>query len=442
MRATALFVPTGVGTGTALVIHASDIFHVKGMITKVTQPTGTTPGSIVITTATGTAVTLSVPNTTRISVDGVGGKTIANLTTVMRAEAIYQATGTNAGTALVIEASDIFHVKGMITKVTQPSGTTPGSIVITPTTGPAVTLTVTATTKISLDGVAGKTIANLTVGMTASAVYQATGTNAGTALHIAANDIFRVTGTITKVTPASGTTPGSIVITPTTGPAVTLTVTATTAISVDGVKNKTLADLAVGMQATSVYTVTGLNTGTATSIAAKSMLKVTGTITKVTQASGTTPGSIVITPTTGPAVTLTVPANTPISVDDVKGKTLADLTTLMRATATYTVTGLNTGTATKIDATDIFTIKGTITKVTQPSGTTPGSIVITPTTGAAVTLTVNANTVIRIGDHKKTIADLKVGQKAEATYKATATNAGIALRIHVSSEDGDHDHDD
>src|SRR5262249_40392348 len=160
---------------------------------------------------------------------------------------------------------------------------------------------------------------------------------------------------------------------------------------------------------------------------------ITGAITKITQASGNTPGSIVIKPTTGSAVTLTVNANTPISVDGVSGKTLADLTTLMRATASYTATGVNTATATQISATDPFRIKGAITKVTQASGNTPGSIVITPTTGSAVTLTVNDKTSIRIDDQKKTLADLTVGQKAEATYQATGTNAGTALRVEVDT---------
>jgi hypothetical protein len=48
-------------------------------------------------------VTLTVTATTKISVNGEGGKTVADLTVGMRAEAAYQVTAT-ANNALRIEA--------------------------------------------------------------------------------------------------------------------------------------------------------------------------------------------------------------------------------------------------------------------------------------------------------------------------------------------------
>jgi hypothetical protein len=93
----------------------------------------------------------------------------------MRAEARYQVTAT-ANNALTIEASDLFRVSGTITAIVPAGATTPATVTITPTGGTAVTLTVTATTRISVNGVRGKTVADLLVGMRAEATYQVTAT--------------------------------------------------------------------------------------------------------------------------------------------------------------------------------------------------------------------------------------------------------------------------
>jgi hypothetical protein len=231
----------------------------------------------------------------------------------------------------------MLRVTGAITKIVPAGMTTPATVTITPDNGTAaVTLTVTATTKISVDGVAGKAVSDLLVGMQAQAKYQVTAT-ANNALSIAAYDMLRVTGTITKVVPAGMTTPATVTITPTGGTAVTLTVTATTKISVDEVGGKAVTDLLVGMQAEAKYQVTAI-ANNALSIAANDRVRVTGIITKVVPAAGTIPATVTITPTAGTAVTLTVTATIRISVNGVSGKTVTDLKVGLPAEATYQVT--------------------------------------------------------------------------------------------------------
>jgi hypothetical protein len=227
-------------------------------------------------------------------------------------------------------------VTGTITVVKLATSTTPATVTITPTGGNAATLTVTANTKISVDGVGGKAVTDLLVGMPAEARYQVTAT-ANNALRIEASDMVRVTGTITVVKLATSTTPATVTITLTGGNTVTLTVTANTKISVNGVGGKAVTDLFVGMPAEATYQVTA-TAYNALRIEASDMARVTGTITAVTPAGKTTPALVTITPTGGNTATLTVTANTKISVNGVGGKAVTDLLVGMPAEATYQVT--------------------------------------------------------------------------------------------------------
>ena len=59
--------------------------------------------------------------------------------------------------------------------------------------------------------------------------------------------------------------------------------------------------------------------------------------------------------------------------------------------------------------------------------------------GSPVTLTLNASTVITIGDHRGTAADIHTGDKAEAKFDRAAK---VALRVKVEREHGGGDGDD
>jgi hypothetical protein len=333
-RAEAVYKLTAAGN-VAVRIDADDIFHVSGTITAIKPATATAPATVTITPAGGKPVILTVTASTAISVDGVAGKAVSDLLVGMQAQSTYQLTAT-ANNALQIAAHDIFHVSGTITAIKPATATTPATVTITPAGGKPVILTVTASTAISVDGVAGKAVSDLLVGMQAQAKYQLTAT-ANNALSIDASDMLRVTGTITKIVPATSTAPATVTITPTGGTAVTLTVAASTATSVDGVGGKAVSDLLVGMQAQAKYQVTA-TANNALSIDANDKVRVTGTITKIVPATATAPATVAITPTGGTAVTLTVTATTRISVNGVGGKAVTDLTVGMPAEAVYQVT--------------------------------------------------------------------------------------------------------
>ena len=133
------------------------------------------------------------------------------------------------------------------------SKTTPATVTITRADGTSVTVDVAASTVISIDHAAG-TFADLVVGQRAKAAYNLTAAG-NIAVQIEANDIFRVSGTITKLVPAGKTTPATVTITRADGTSVTVDVSASTVITIDDAPG-TFADLVVGQRAKAVYKLT------------------------------------------------------------------------------------------------------------------------------------------------------------------------------------------
>jgi hypothetical protein len=250
MRAEAVYQVTSAGNN-AIRIAASDILRVQGTITAVAATA--TPPTVTITRANGTSVTLTVVTATVIRLDGAAS-VVGNLLMGMRAEAVYQLS--TANNAIRIEASDKFRVEGTITAVAATA--TPPTVTITRANGTSVTLTVVTgtpfTTVIRLDG-AASVVGNLLMGMQAEATYQLS--TANNAIRIAANDILRVSGSITAPVPTAPVTfPVNVTITPansTTG--VVLIVQSTTTIRINGRKS-TVDKLVAGMRAEAVYQVT------------------------------------------------------------------------------------------------------------------------------------------------------------------------------------------
>jgi hypothetical protein len=382
------------------------------------QITAKTATTVTITTAGGKAVTVTVNSNTHISVDGTPGKSITDLTTLMRAEAVYL----DDLTAVRIRASDIFEVHGTIAKITPASGATPAIVAITTVAGNTVNVQAPSTTAISVDHVPGKTVADLKAGMPAEAVYKATSATVNTGISIEAFSKAFVRGTITKITGTTG-----VAITTASGTVVNLTVATTTTIFLDGAPSH-IGNLTPGMRAEAVYLVSALNTGTAITIEASDRGSVTGEITKVT--STATTNTLVITPNTGPAVTLTVPSTATITLDG-KAAAFADLKVGQHVEAAYTINALNAGVATRVHAFDHVTVKGTITKATSTA--TTNTLVIKPSNGGpSVTLTVPTGTPITLDGKKATFADLVAGMPVTASYTTTGLDTGTATRVAAS----------
>jgi hypothetical protein len=294
-------------------------------------------------------------------------------------------------------------VSGTITAI---SGTTaPATVTITPSKGAAVTVNVTTSTKIVRNGQAA-TLADLQKNDEARAVYDTTNNNA---LVLEAHvKVSIVRGAITAI---SGTSvPAKVTITPTTGAAVTVTVTTNTKILRNG-QTATLADLRLNDQAEVSYDANN------NAVVLKAHLKVTVVRGTITAISGTTvPATVTITPATGTAVTVNVTASTKI-LRNRQPATLADLQLNDHAEATYDASN---NAVVLTEHVKVSEVRGTITAI---SGTTlPATVTITPTSGAAVTVNVTASTQITRNRQTATLADLQPDDKAKAVYDS-ANNA-------------------
>ncbi len=219
--------------------------------------------------------------------------------------------------------------------------------------------------------------------------------------------ISAISGNAVTITPSNGT------------PNVTINVTATTMIEVDG-HHAALTDLAVGMQVEAEYNPTTFD---AYSIETDSDGDsddghVNGTVAAVDPSAGT----ITITPAAGGALTLNVNASTEIKVNDMHA-TLQDVQVGMPVSAEYdTVTLLahEIKAGAGDDDHDDTEIKGTVAAV----DTNANTVTITPTGGGSnVTLNVTPQTEIEVNDAPGTIANIQAGMPVEAEYDSATFNA-------------------
>lgn len=219
--------------------------------------------------------------------------------------------------------------------------------------------------------------------------------------------ISAISGSAVTITPSNGT--GQV----------TINVTATTMIEVDG-KHATLSALAVGMQVEAEYDPATFN---AYSIETDSDGDsddghVNGTVAAVDPAAGT----ITITPVAGSNLTLSVNASTEIKVNDTHA-TLQDITPGMPVSAEYdtaTLLAREIKAGADDDDHDDTEIKGTVAAV-DPNAST---VTITPAGGGSgVTLKVTTQTEIEVNDAPGTIANIQVGMPVEAEYNSATFEA-------------------
>jgi Cu/Ag efflux protein CusF len=223
-----------------------------------------------------------------------------------------------------------------------------------------------------------------------------------------------VEGTITTIAGQD------VTITPGHGSAVTVHVADSTVIKLtdtSGTHTATLADLATGMQAEADYDPVSLVADHIRARAAEHhQADVEGTVTAV----DATAGTISIDPEHGAAVDLHTDSTTRISRNGAAA-TLADIQAGDSAEARYDAT---TMLASSIEARSghpqpLAQVEGKVTAVDA------SSVTITPEHGGPVKLTVDATTKFFLGDAAATLADVKVGQRAHASYDRTTLLAAV-----------------
>lgn len=140
----------------------------------------------------------------------------------------------------------------------------------------------------------------------------------------------------------------------------------------------------------------------------------------------TTAGTVTINDRKQGSVTVTVTSGTQLRLDSKKNVTLAMLAVGDSADARYDAT---TMVATRIDAKSPKSpqAKGTITAIDLTAQT----VTIQPLNGNAIALTANAATKIERNEEHATLADLKVGDSAEAKYDALTM---IASKIEATGQ--------
>ncbi len=187
--------------------------------------------------AGGTAVTLTVTDTTVIETPGNDNATLADLAAGQLVEAKYQ---TSSLAALVIEVHKAKpgKIQGTISAI-DPTAKT---ITVTPGTGDPVTLTITDNTRINIWGKDPATLGDLKVGDAVKATYD---TATKEAIQIAVNENVPAANRQGLFGTVKSKTDTSIVVT-TAKEDVTLTVDANTLYWNPPQKNATLADVTVG----------------------------------------------------------------------------------------------------------------------------------------------------------------------------------------------------
>ncbi len=215
-----------------------------------------------------------------------------------------------------------------------------------------------------------------------------------------------------------------VTITPEHGAARVVHVVATTVIELHdrGTERAgTIADLAVGQRAEAHYDPASNNALRleVRVVGGTPALRVEGTVTAVDARAS----SLTLTPRTGNPVDLTTDANTRISLNEAAA-TLADIPVGARAQARYDGT---THVASQIeveveDDDEEGEVEGRVTAASA------AAITITPAQGAAVDLTADGSTRIRLNGRIVALAEIPVGARAEAHYDRTTF---VASRIEA-----------
>jgi hypothetical protein len=326
MRAEAAYNPNN---NNAVRIDASDTYQVQGFITSITQGTIPANGTVVISGSAGQSISLNVAGgKTNITIGSVP-KFLGDLSVGMKAEVVYQLTGPGAGNALKIDLSASSLIIGTLTAINPANNT-----LTIASHGYNFTVNIPPNLTATIDRTAGQALANLVLGMKIEVGVAFTGNGTGTARKIEALSRWTLHGFITALNPANGT----LVVTPAHGPAVQLATGTTTVVKVDGNPVQTFASLGLGMKAEVLFVTTGLGTGNALKIDATDRFQIIGTLTTVTPDANGVTGTVIISGSNAPPLTLTVTPTTAITANHVPKQSITNLGLGMRAEATVQIT--------------------------------------------------------------------------------------------------------
>jgi hypothetical protein len=367
--------------------------------------------SVTITPHSGSAVSLTADSSTKIFVNShsaaIGAVAVGD-----SAQAIYDPTTL---AAIVIDArtpaQHLANVEGAVT------ADSPSSITITPRTGTPITLTADANTRLSLNG-SVVTLGAIPVGDAAEAVYDSSTLVAEfIEAHTPVEDLTTVEGAVN----ASSAT--SITVTPASGSPVVLTSDASTKVVLDG-RPSTLVAIEVGDQARAVYDRT---TMVATLVTASSGEQFTDIDGKVTADSAS---SITISGDNNHSKTLTADSATIVVLNGATS-TLSAIPIGAEAHARYNSATL---VATNVEA---QSPRHQLSEIEGSAGAiTASSITVTPSSGAAVTLTVVNATQIFLDGRVATLSAIVPGDEVRVTYDSGTMDAVVILAR--SESDGGH----
>lgn len=325
---------------------------------------------------------------------------------------------------IIAEGPENSEVHGAITAISA------SQVTIAPTNGtPKVTLNVTGTTMIEVDG-STAVLADLQVGMQVEAHYDPTTSNAFDieADSAGVSEDGHVTGTVSAVDLIAGT----VTIAPAN---LTLTVNAATEFEVNDSEG-TLADLGIGMPIRAEYDATTLKAQEIKAGAGDDNgenAKIEGTVAAVDETNGT----VTITPTGGGAdVKLNVVTETDIEVNGVNAS-LASIQVAMPARAeydpaTFDAFEINAGTD---DGGGSGSEQDHVHGTVASTDTTNSTVTITPDGGGSdITLLVTGTTEIEVKGEPGGLADFKNGDKIDAKYIG-ATLEATELKVGDSGGD-------
>jgi preprotein translocase subunit YajC len=392
---------------------AASVQAVAPLPLAVVEGTVTAIGSASLTIAPqrGAAVTVTSNAATRVLLNGAPAS-LSALATGDRAAALF-----NSSTHLALDVQAetqravLLAVQGQVTAVAA------GSITIAPAHGSPVTVTVDASTQVSLDG-APSTLAAIKSGDSARAVFDsATKVATVVAVQSPQDKLATVQGQVTAVGASS------ITIAPA-GPAipvgvtpVVLATTASTVILLDGVPAK-LSAIAAGDMAGALYDAVTL---TALAIDAQSPHHALAFVSGQVAAASAT--AITITPAQGAAVTLTAGPSTQVFLDGAAA-TLGAIAVGDTARALY---DSSTDIALAVEAEAPHHALALVDG--QVSAVGASSITIAPRQGPPVTLAVNAATQIFLNARSSTLASIATGDVAQALY-----DSGTLVAVGIEAE--------
>lgn len=222
-------------------------------------------------------------------------------------------------------------VSGTVTAVSQPSGSTLGSITIQPSTGSPQTLEVASNAQLTNASGATITLAQVAVNDMVQATLSDGVITALTDSGQAAGVSTTFSGSVASFTAPNTGSSGSITVAPTTGSAQTFVVPFTVTLSSSSGGSVSLSDITQGTQVT-VTEQSG--TASAIEITGQAQTSVLGAVMSFTAPVGTTPGTLVLLPTGSttaqqyliPAATPVVQGSTPSSFSALTINTQVELT--------------------------------------------------------------------------------------------------------------------